>query len=81
VLTVNPGFVETPGFPQRTRFRFPLRLLIVDPPFIARRILAALEKGRSEIVVPRWYRPAAWGQALAPGLVARARTRLDIHDV
>jgi all-trans-retinol dehydrogenase (NAD+) len=81
VLTVNPGFVETPGFPQRTRFRFPLRLLIVDPPFIAARILAALEKGRSEIVVPRWYRPAGWGQALAPGLVARARTRLDLHDV
>jgi len=81
VLTVNPGFVETPGFPQRTRFRFPLRLLIVDPPFVATRILDSLEKGRREIVVPRWYRPAALSQALAPSLVARARTRLGIHDL
>ena len=81
VLTVTPGFVETPGFPQRTRFRFPLRLLIVDPPFVATRILDSLEKGRREIVVPRWYRPAALSQALAPSLVARARTRLGIHDL
>jgi all-trans-retinol dehydrogenase (NAD+) len=81
VLTVNPGFVETPGFPQRLRFRFPLRLLVVDPPFVAARVLDAVEKGRREIVVPRWYRPAAWAQALTPSLTARLRIRLGIHDV
>ena len=27
----------------------------------------AVDKGKREIVVPRWYRPAAWAQALAPG--------------
>ncbi len=81
VHTVNPGFVETPGFPQRRRFGFPLRLLIVDPPFVARRILEAVEKNRREIVVPRWYRPAGWAQALTPGLVASVRTRLKLNDV
>jgi NAD(P)-dependent dehydrogenase (short-subunit alcohol dehydrogenase family) len=81
VHTVNPGFVETPGFPQRERFRFPLRLLVVDPPFVAARILHAMETNRHEIVVPRWYRPAGWLQTLAPGLLVRLRTRLPIDDV
>ncbi len=81
VHTVNPGFVETPGFPQRQRFGFPLRLLIVDPPFVAARVLNAIEKDRREIVVPRWYRPGPWLQTLAPGFFATLRTRLGINDV
>jgi NAD(P)-dependent dehydrogenase (short-subunit alcohol dehydrogenase family) len=78
VLTVNPGFVETPGFPQRERFG-PLlsRAIVVDPPFVAGRILAAVDKDRREIVVPRWYRPPALLQALVPGLFARLRGRLS----
>jgi NAD(P)-dependent dehydrogenase (short-subunit alcohol dehydrogenase family) len=76
VLTVNPGFVETPGFPQRgARFGPLLSRLVVDPPFVARRVLAALDAGKREIVVPRWYRPASIAQAVAPGAVARALTR------
>ncbi len=75
VLTVNPGFVETPGFPQRSRFNFLMGRLVVDPPFVADRIVAAIESGRREIVVPRWYRPLIWIQALAPGLVARVLGR------
>lgn len=73
VHTVNPGFVETPGFPQRERFgRFAQRF-VVDPPLVVDRLLAAVERGTPEIVVPRWYRPAAWAQALAPGALARAQ--------
>ena len=71
VHTVLPGFVETPGFPQRVRFGPLARRLVVDPPFVAARILDALDHDRREIVVPRWYRPAAWAQALFPGAVAR----------
>jgi hypothetical protein len=33
----------------------------------------AVERDRREIYVPRWYRPAAWLQAVFPGLVARIR--------
>jgi NAD(P)-dependent dehydrogenase (short-subunit alcohol dehydrogenase family) len=73
VHTVNPGFVETPGFPQRTRFGRAGRTFVVEPPLVAERLLAAVDRGRTEIVVPRWYRPAAWLQALAPGTVARAQ--------
>jgi NAD(P)-dependent dehydrogenase (short-subunit alcohol dehydrogenase family) len=78
VLTVNPGFVETPGFPQRgVRFRGPLGKLVADPPFVVSRILDGLEHDRREIIVPRWYRPAAILQALAPGTFARLRARVN----
>jgi NAD(P)-dependent dehydrogenase (short-subunit alcohol dehydrogenase family) len=73
VHTVNPGFVETPGFPQRSRFGIAMRRVVVDPPLVARRIVDAVERDRREIYVPRWYRPAAWLQAVFPGLVARIR--------
>jgi len=76
VHTVNPGLVETPGFPQRARFRRGLYRLVATPELVAERIVEAIEHGRREIVVPRWYRPAAWAQALAPGLVARLLVRI-----
>jgi NAD(P)-dependent dehydrogenase (short-subunit alcohol dehydrogenase family) len=75
VHTVNPGFVETPGFPQRGRIRGPLYGLVPAPAFVAQRILAAVDKDKREIFVPRWYRPVAWVQSLFPGAVANARAR------
>jgi NAD(P)-dependent dehydrogenase (short-subunit alcohol dehydrogenase family) len=73
VHTVNPGFIETPGFPQRERFGAIGRRAVVDPPLVAERLLTAVERNKPEIFVPRWYRPAGWLQALMPGTVARAR--------
>jgi len=76
VLTVNPGFVETPGFPQRGVLGS--RLLersVVEPEYVARRIVRAVERGRAEIFVPSWYRVPAWAQSLAPGLVSRVLAR------
>jgi NAD(P)-dependent dehydrogenase (short-subunit alcohol dehydrogenase family) len=76
VHSVLPGFVETPGFPQRTRF--PGRLagrLIAEPELVARRIVSAVERDRREVIVPRFYRVAPIAQALAPGLVAWAGGR------
>jgi NAD(P)-dependent dehydrogenase (short-subunit alcohol dehydrogenase family) len=75
VHAVLPGFVETPGFPQRGRIRGPLYRLVAQPPLVVERLLAAVDGDKREIVVPRWYRPAAWAQALFPGLVASALTR------
>jgi NAD(P)-dependent dehydrogenase (short-subunit alcohol dehydrogenase family) len=73
VLGVLPGFVETPGFPQRERLGLLLRAIVVDAPFVARRTVDAVEHHRREIVVPRWYRPVIWLQALAPTLLMRRR--------
>ena len=77
VHTVNPGFVETEGFPQRGRFPRPLHRLVAQPPLVVERLLDAVDRDKREIVVPRWYRPAAWVQALAPGAFARARARVQ----
>ena len=73
VHAVLPGFVETPGFPQRHRFGALAYRLVATPELVAERILDEVEHGRGEIYVPRWYRPAAWLQAVFPALVARAQ--------
>ena len=75
VHTINPGFVETPGFPQRGRFKGPAYRLVARPELVVERTLAAIDHGRCEVVVPRWYAPSAWFQALAPGAMARLLTR------
>src|SRR5581483_6704055 len=49
--------------------------LVVDPPFVARRIIDGVEHDRREITVPRWYRPAAVLQAVIPATLARVRAR------
>ena len=72
VHTVLPGFVETEGFPQRSRFESRLlRALVVEPDLVASRIVAAVERDRREVFIPRWYRVAPLAQVLAPRLVAR----------
>lgn len=75
VHTILPGFVETEGFPQRTRFGPRLSTLVVEPELVAERVLEALDRDRREVFVPRWYRIAPLAQALAPGLVARVASR------
>ena len=75
VHTILPGFVETEGFPQRTRFGPRLSTLVVEPELVAERVLVALDRDRREVFVPRWYRIAPLAQALAPGLVARVASR------
>jgi uncharacterized protein len=76
VHTVNPGFVETEGFPQRAVLRSPLfRRLVIEPDDVARHVLHVLDRDKRETFVPRIYRLAALAQALVPGLVARGASR------
>jgi NAD(P)-dependent dehydrogenase (short-subunit alcohol dehydrogenase family) len=77
VHTIKPGFVDTPGFPQKGRFPFPLnKLLVVGMPLVVERTLRAIELDQREITVPRWYAPSSWLQALAPAFVARVLGRV-----
>jgi uncharacterized protein len=72
VHTILPGFIDTPGFPNRSRFRSRLlQGLVAEPELVADQVVRALERNRLEQFVPRWYRPAAIVQAAAPGLLAR----------
>ena len=76
VHTILPGFVETPGFPQRSRFKNRLvRAAVVEPEVVARRVVAAVEDDRAEVFVPRFYRVAPLAQALVPGIVRRLGAR------
>lgn len=76
VHTVNPGWVETPGFPQRgvlgSRL---LERTVVSPEYTARRLVNAVEHNRTEVFIPGWYRVPAAFQAIAPGLVSRLLAR------
>ncbi len=76
--TIVPGFAETPGFPQEGRFPFPLHYLVATPNLIVKRTLRAIEYDQREIVVPRWYLPASWAQALFPGFLARLMGRVGL---
>ena len=76
VHTVNPGFVETEGFPQATVLRSALlRRLVAEPDDVANHVLRVLDRDKRETFVPAWYRVAALAQALVPGLMARVATR------
>ena len=73
VHTVIPGLIDTPGFPNRARFRSRLlQGLVADPELVADQVVRGIERNRLEQFVPRWYRPAAIVQAAATGLLARA---------
>ena len=76
VHTVNPGFVETEGFPQRTALRTALfRRLVIEPDDVARHVLRVVDRDKRETFVPRYYRLAALAQSIAPSLVARLAGR------
>jgi uncharacterized protein len=80
VHTVNPGFVETEGFPQATVLRSAvLRRLVVGPEHIADHVVKVLERDRRETFVPAWYRLAAVAQAVAPGLLSRVASRSGLR--
>jgi NAD(P)-dependent dehydrogenase (short-subunit alcohol dehydrogenase family) len=76
VHTVNPGFVETEGFPQRRVLANRLlRRAVIGPDDVARHVLHVIDRDKRETFVPGWYRAVAVAQAVAPGLVARLSGR------
>jgi uncharacterized protein len=76
VHTINPGPVETPGFPQRMLLERPLvRRLVLTPERVAEAVLSAIEHNRAEVMVPRYLRLAGAVQALAPASLARLVSR------
>lgn len=76
VHTVLPGFVETEGFPQRTVLSNAFfRRSVIGPDLVATRIVDAVESGKRELFVPRWYRVFALAQTLFPGLTGKLVAR------
>jgi short-subunit dehydrogenase len=76
VHTVLPGFVETEGFPQKSVLTSAFfRRAVIEPELVAERIANAVESGKRELYVPRWYRAFGLAQALLPGVTARIVAR------
>jgi NAD(P)-dependent dehydrogenase (short-subunit alcohol dehydrogenase family) len=76
VHTVLPGFVETEGFPQKSVLTSAFfRRAVIGPELVAERIAKAIESGKRELYVPRWYRVFGLIQALLPGVSARLSAR------
>jgi short-subunit dehydrogenase len=72
VHAVLPGFVETEGFPQRSRSENRLwQRVVLEPDDVARRVLEVVGRGTTETTVPRWYRALTLPAAVAPRLVTR----------
>ena len=73
VHTVLPGFVETPGFPQKAVLKSALlRRFVIDAPAVAKAIADAVDKNKREVTVPWFpYRFITIAQAAVPGIVAR----------
>ena len=81
VHTVLPGFVETEGFPQRTKLSSRLlRAFVIEADDVARAVVKAVEKGKGEVTVPWFpYRFVSIAQALFPRLVTRLAARSTTH--
>ena len=73
VHTIMPGFVVTEGFPHPRFWETRLgRRFVVGPERVANEIVAAVEKGKDEVVIPRFpYGLAPIAQALFPTLTTR----------
>jgi hypothetical protein len=81
VTIVNPGPVQTPGFPQTALLRSRWgRLLVVDAERCAERLLAAADRRSPEVFVPHWWRVATALQGAAPALTARVAARAWRHE-
>jgi short-subunit dehydrogenase len=77
VLTVNPGPVATDGFPQhRLLEQRRTRWLVITPDACAAAIVRGLDRRRTEITVPGWWRVLGVLQAVAPGAFARLGGRV-----
>ena len=69
VHTVLPGYVETEGFPQRTKLRSPfLRRFVIEADDVASAVVGAVEKSKGEVTVPWFpYRPSRSRRRSCPG--------------
>jgi short-subunit dehydrogenase len=77
IHSVLPGPVQTPGFPQKgLRGRWLGRKVVLQPEQVAEVILAAVERNRVEVVIPRLFRLPAAVHALFPGTLTRVLTRM-----
>lgn len=76
VCQLNPGFIETEGFPQEQVKRGPMGPLVGQPEDVAVAIEEVVRSGAVERTVPRWYRPLVVLRHLASPVFRSAAGRM-----
>lgn len=76
VCQLNPGFIETEGFPQTQIKRGPMGRLVGRPDDVAEAIHDALVAGSTERTVPRWYRAFVVVRHVATPLYTAVASRM-----
>lgn len=76
VTQLNPGFIETEGFPQEQVRASPLAPLLREPEDVAEAVLEVLVSGKHERTVPRVYRVAVVLRHVAPPVWRALGSRL-----
>lgn len=76
VCQLNPGFIQTEGFPQTRFLRSPLRRLVGRPEDVADAVVDVLRSGQPERTVPRWYRAAVVVRHIAAPLYRAGASRM-----
>lgn len=77
VIQLNPGLIETQGFPQTRAMAGPLRRVVGRPDDVADALLDAVRRGRPERTVPRAYRAAVVLRHLAAPVYRAAARRIE----
>lgn len=77
VTQLNPGFVETEGFPQQQVRASPLRPLLIGPEAVADAVVDVLVHGGAERTVPRVYRAAVLLRHVAAPVWRALAGRMD----
>jgi NAD(P)-dependent dehydrogenase (short-subunit alcohol dehydrogenase family) len=77
VCQLNPGFIETEGFPQDQIKRSPMARILGSPDDVAEGVLDALRTGTTERTVPRYYRGAVVMRHLAAPVYRAVASRME----
>jgi NAD(P)-dependent dehydrogenase (short-subunit alcohol dehydrogenase family) len=77
VCQLNPGFIETEGFPQDQIKRSPMARLLGGPDDVAESVLDALQRGATERTVPRYYRGAVVLRHVAAPVYRAVASRME----
>ncbi len=77
VCQLNPGFIETEGFPQTQVKRTPAARVVGEPDDVARAIHRTLLDGATERTVPAWYRAFVVARHVAAPLYRVGASRID----
>ena len=76
VMSMEPGFVHTEGFPMDLLLRNPLlRGLVMTPERIAEALCSAMERGKPEVMVQGWW-PFVYHISVLTGPIRRQVSRL-----